>query len=162
MGECDAEGAMIVGLFPDLLPAGGVQLAGRHTAAVLARFAKERGSEIRILSLNDPEGEHQLSVAGVPVPFTGFGRSKRRFTSRAVGLARGAQDCAGGASAFGCSGVGHAGAIEEILPRGAGAWNRSLEADERAAADMFAARGCCHRAEPRYGGEAARDAAGAR
>jgi len=82
---------MIVGLFPDLLPAGGVQLAGRHTAAVLARWAAERGSEIRILSLNDPEGELRLNVAGVPVPFTGFGRSKRRFTSRAVGLARGAK-----------------------------------------------------------------------
>ncbi|MGA8073495.1 MAG: hypothetical protein WB995_08450, partial [Candidatus Acidiferrales bacterium] len=82
---------MIVGLFPDLLPAGGVQLAGRHTAAVLARLAAERGSEVRFLSLNDPEGEHELNVAGVPVPFTGFGRSKRRFTSRALGLARGAR-----------------------------------------------------------------------
>ena len=91
MGECGADGAMIVGLFPDLLPAGGVQLAGRHTAAVLARLAAERGSDIRILSLNDPSGEQQLSVAGLSLPFTGFGRSKRRFTARAVGLARGAR-----------------------------------------------------------------------
>ena len=82
---------MIVGLFPDLIPAGGVQLAGGHTAAVLARLAAERGWRVEFLSLNDPAGEHELNVAGEAVKFTGFGRSKRRFTSRALGLARGAR-----------------------------------------------------------------------
>lgn len=82
---------MIVGLFPDLIPAGGVQLAGRHTAAVLVRLACERRWEAEFLSLNDPAGEHELNVAGVSVKFTGFGRSKRRFTSRALGLARDAR-----------------------------------------------------------------------
>jgi hypothetical protein len=33
----------LAGLFPDLLPFGGVQTAGRHTAAVLSRIAKELG-----------------------------------------------------------------------------------------------------------------------
>ena len=82
---------MIVGLFPDLIPLGGVQLAGRHTAAVLARLSAERGWESQFLSLNDSAGEHELNVAGVPVRFTGFGRSKRRFAARAVALARDAR-----------------------------------------------------------------------
>jgi phosphatidylinositol alpha-1,6-mannosyltransferase len=82
---------MIVGLFPDLIPLGGVQLAGRHTAAVLARLSAQRGWESQFLSLNDSAGEHELNVAGVPVRFTGFGRSKRRFAARAVALARDAR-----------------------------------------------------------------------
>jgi phosphatidyl-myo-inositol dimannoside synthase len=82
---------MIVGLFTDLIPVGGVQLAGRHTAAVLARLAAERKWETRFLSLNDAVGGHELNVAGVAVRFTGFGKSKRRFAARAVGLARDAQ-----------------------------------------------------------------------
>lgn len=79
---------MIVGLFSDLIPSGGVQLAGRHTAAVLARFAAERAWPSQFFSLNDPAGEHELKVAGVTLRFTGFGKSKRRFASRAVSLAR--------------------------------------------------------------------------
>lgn len=82
---------MIIGLFTDLMPSGGVQLAGRHTAAVLARFAAERDWPSQFLSLNDPAGEHELKVAGVTVRFTGFGKSKRRFAAKAVGLARQAQ-----------------------------------------------------------------------
>ena len=82
---------MIVGLFTNLNPVGGVQLAGRHTAAVLARLAAERKWETRFLSLNDAAGEHELNVAGVAVRFTGFGQSRRRFTTRAVGLARDAR-----------------------------------------------------------------------
>src|ERR1700722_4969677 len=79
---------MIVGLYTDLIPAGGVQLAGRHTAAVLARWAAERGWPTQFLCLNDPAGEHEMKVAGIAVRFTGFGKSKRRFAARAVGLAR--------------------------------------------------------------------------
>ena len=82
---------MIVSLFTDLIPVGGVQLAGRHTAAVLARLAAERGWETQFLCLNDAAGEHELNVAGVSVRFVGFGRSKRRFAARAVGFARGAR-----------------------------------------------------------------------
>jgi phosphatidyl-myo-inositol dimannoside synthase len=82
---------MIVGLFTDLIPVGGVQLAGRHTAAVLARLAAEPKWETQFLSLNDATGEHELNVAGVAVRFTGFGRSKRRFAARAIGLARNAR-----------------------------------------------------------------------
>jgi phosphatidylinositol alpha-1,6-mannosyltransferase len=82
---------MIVGLFTDLLPTGGVQLAGRHTAAVLAGLAAERGWPSHFLSLNDSADEHEVKVAGIAVRFTGFGKSKRRFAAKAVGLAREAQ-----------------------------------------------------------------------
>ena len=46
--------SMIVGLFPDLLPNGGVQMAGRQTSAVLIRIARERVSA------------HHLRIAGRP------------------------------------------------------------------------------------------------
>jgi len=78
---------MIVGLFPDLLPAGGVQLAGRHTAAVLTRVADERGWETQFLSLNDAEGAHEVQAARAAVRFTGFGGSKRGFAAQALRLA---------------------------------------------------------------------------
>ena len=70
---------MIVGLFPELLPAGGVQRTGRHVASVLARYAGERGWETRFLSLNDPVGLQTFSLSGVPYSVHGYGRSKARF-----------------------------------------------------------------------------------
>jgi phosphatidyl-myo-inositol dimannoside synthase len=82
---------MIIGLFPDLLPAGGVQQAGRHTAAVLAGLAAERGCDAQFLSLNDSPGEHELNVAGTAIRFAGYNRSKRRFAARAIALARSAE-----------------------------------------------------------------------
>jgi hypothetical protein len=42
---------MIVGLFPELLAAGGVQSAGRHTAAILSEIAAEREARYRLLSM---------------------------------------------------------------------------------------------------------------
>jgi phosphatidyl-myo-inositol dimannoside synthase len=82
---------MIVGLFPDLLPTGGVQLAGRHTAAVLTRLASARGWETQFLSLNDPAGPHELQAARATVRFTGFGGSKQRFAAQALRLASSAR-----------------------------------------------------------------------
>ena len=52
----------IVGLFTDVLPAGGVQRAGRHVAAVTAKLAADRGMAARFLSLNDPQGLHTVRV----------------------------------------------------------------------------------------------------
>ncbi|MFZ0637691.1 MAG: glycosyltransferase family 4 protein [Candidatus Acidiferrales bacterium] len=75
---------MIVGLFPDLLPVGGVQTAGRHTAAVLARIAGERGWASRFLSLNDPNGTHVSGTGDIRFEFEGFARSKPRFTTEAL------------------------------------------------------------------------------
>jgi phosphatidyl-myo-inositol dimannoside synthase len=78
----------LVGLFPDLLPIGGVQTAGRHTAAVLSRIAKERGWEAHFLSLNDPRGRHRAAAGKFEFEFEGFARSKSRFTLAALKLAR--------------------------------------------------------------------------
>ncbi len=79
---------MIVGLFPELLAVGGVQTAGRHTAAVLAGMARERGMPYRFLSLNDPPGEHEVRVGGMPFTLRGFHRAKVSFFLAALGLAR--------------------------------------------------------------------------
>ena len=77
----------LVGLFPDLLPFGGVQTAGRHTAAVLSRIAKELGWEAQFLSLNDPVGRHKAAAGKLDFEFRGFARSKSRFTLDALKLA---------------------------------------------------------------------------
>lgn len=79
---------MIVGLFPDLLGIGGVQTAGRHTAAALAAIARERGLQYRFLSLNDPAGEHESRVGDSHFTFRGLSRSKLRFVLLALRLAR--------------------------------------------------------------------------
>ena len=75
---------MIVGLFPDLLAVGGVQTAGRHTAAVLSRMADERGWAARFLSLNDPNGTHVSGTGDIRFEFDGFARSRPRFTTEAL------------------------------------------------------------------------------
>jgi phosphatidylinositol alpha-1,6-mannosyltransferase len=78
----------IVGLFPDLLSVGGVQLAGRQTAAALARWSAERDRDYRFLSLNDVEAELRASAGGQPFTFRGFHRSKVRFLAEALRLAQ--------------------------------------------------------------------------
>jgi glycosyltransferase involved in cell wall biosynthesis len=78
---------MIAGLFTDLLSNGGIQYAARQTAAVLAGIARRRESAVSLLSLNDPPGKHELSIAGQDYEFQGFGRSKPRFILAALKLA---------------------------------------------------------------------------
>jgi phosphatidyl-myo-inositol dimannoside synthase len=68
-----------IGLFPDLLGVGGVQEAGRLTAAAVSAIAAERGGATAFLSLNDSPGPHSFHFEGAVVPFDGFGRAKVRF-----------------------------------------------------------------------------------
>lgn len=75
---------MIVGLFPELLGAGGVQRAGRHIAAALAAYARRAGMGHSFLSLNDPAGCHSGAVGERGFLFRGFGRAKARFVSAAL------------------------------------------------------------------------------
>jgi len=83
---------VIVGLFPELDAPGGIQLAGRHIAAVMNAFARERSLHYDFLSLNDPPGAHTLTVAGETIAFRGFGRSKLKFAAAAMRTtSRGAQ-----------------------------------------------------------------------
>jgi phosphatidyl-myo-inositol dimannoside synthase len=78
----------IVGLFPQLLGVGGVQEAGRQTAAALDQIARERGWALDLLSLNDEPGSNVLRVEEREILFTGFGRAKLRFVRSALRHAR--------------------------------------------------------------------------
>ena len=77
----------IVGLFTDVLPAGGVQRAGRHVAAVAAKFASDRGMPARFLSLNDPQGLHTVRVGSLEFSVFGFAGSKIQFALAAMRVA---------------------------------------------------------------------------
>jgi phosphatidylinositol alpha-1,6-mannosyltransferase len=79
---------VLIGLFPELDAAGGVQRAGRHIAAVMKEFADSRGMECRFLSLNDSRELHRMSVGEREFVFTGAERAKARFTATAVRAAR--------------------------------------------------------------------------
>ena len=78
---------MIIGLFTELANVGGVQLAGRQTAAVLAKMGEKRGWPYVFLSLNDKTGEQQLRTADTRFSFRGFGRRKAQFVLQAMRLA---------------------------------------------------------------------------
>jgi len=82
------ESNRIVGLFPELLGVGGVQEAGRQTAAALDEIARRRGWSLDLLSLNDLPGAGALRFQGREIPFTGFGRAKVQFVFSAMRLAR--------------------------------------------------------------------------
>jgi len=74
----------IVGLFTDVLPLGGVQRAGRHVAAVTAKFAADHGMTVRFLSLNDPQGLHIVRVGPLEFAISGYAGSKFQFIRAAL------------------------------------------------------------------------------
>ena len=78
----------IVALFPELLGVGGIQEAGRLTAAALAQIAASRGWGTDFLSLNDAPRTGTVSCNDRNVEFRGFGRSKGRFILAAMASAR--------------------------------------------------------------------------
>ncbi len=78
----------VLGLFTELLGIGGVQEAGRMTAAALLEMGRASGRPVDILSLNDPRGEQQIRWGDSEIPFSGFGRAKARFVLSAIGKAR--------------------------------------------------------------------------
>lgn len=78
----------IIGLFPELLGVGGVQEAGRLTAAALHEIGDCRGWPLDLLSLNDPPGIHAAEVGERRISFQGFGRAKLGFVLSAMGRAR--------------------------------------------------------------------------
>ncbi len=77
---------MMLGVFTELLEPGGVQRLGRHQAAALVSFAALRGGQCPILSLNDPKGLHEFSVADHQVAIEGFGRDRKALARRALSL----------------------------------------------------------------------------
>src|ERR1700683_2942329 len=74
----------IVGLFTDVLPAGGVQRASRNVGAVTAKFASDRGMAARFLSLNDPQGLHTVRVGALEFSVSGYAGSKMQFVLAAM------------------------------------------------------------------------------
>lgn len=76
--------SFIVGLFTDVLPMGGVQRAGRHVAAVAAKFAADQGMTARFLSLNDPQGLHTVRVGSLEFSVSGYAGSKIQFAWAAL------------------------------------------------------------------------------
>ena len=78
---------MIVGLFTELLGAGGIQRSGCLTALALTSFAAERGESCRFLSLNDAAAARRLKLGNKEIGFAGCGGSKARLISRASALA---------------------------------------------------------------------------
>jgi phosphatidylinositol alpha-1,6-mannosyltransferase len=87
--ESNGPARRIIGLFPELLSVGGIQEAGRLTAAALDAIAGRHDNwQTSFLSLGDAPGEHQFEVAQHRVSLRGFGRSKVQFVASAVGQAR--------------------------------------------------------------------------
>ena len=70
---------MILGLFTGLTSPGGVQYAGRQTAAALAALSRTRNVPYCFLSLNDASGEQEFSLDDQKIRFRGFARSKSSF-----------------------------------------------------------------------------------
>src|SRR5579864_219087 len=90
--DSDGQLLMIAGLFPGLAGVGGIQMAGRQTAAALSSIANESGSPCVFLSLNDAKGERQAAVGELRFRYRGFARGKSRFIVAALRLARARPD----------------------------------------------------------------------
>jgi phosphatidyl-myo-inositol dimannoside synthase len=79
----------IIGLFPELLGVGGIQEAGRLTAAALDRIAGSHNNWVTSFqSINDGLGDHEFEIAERRVSLRGFNRSKVRFVGSALGQSR--------------------------------------------------------------------------
>jgi phosphatidyl-myo-inositol dimannoside synthase len=89
MKQSKAQTKKITGLFPELLGIGGIQEAGRLTAAALDRIAGRHDSWVTSFqSINDGPGDHEFEIAGQRVSLRGFNRSKVRFVGSALGQSR--------------------------------------------------------------------------
>jgi phosphatidylinositol alpha-1,6-mannosyltransferase len=86
--ESKQQAQRIVGLFPELLGVGGVQEAGRQTAAALDQIATRHGWSLDLLSLNDEPGALVFRSLEREIPIVGFGRAKIHFVLSALGRAR--------------------------------------------------------------------------
>ena len=78
----------VIGLFPDLLGVGGVQEAGRLTAAAISDTVRESDGQATFLTLNDTPGAHVVDVSGRNVSLRGYGRAKVRFVVSGISQAR--------------------------------------------------------------------------
>jgi phosphatidyl-myo-inositol dimannoside synthase len=77
---------VIAALFLEVLPHGGVQRFGRHMTVALSSVAA--GDGIAVLSLNDPRGEHVVTVGGEKAVISGFGGRRGAFIVAALQATR--------------------------------------------------------------------------
>jgi len=94
VNDTAAKSIHITGLFPELLGVGGVQEAGRLTAAALDEISRGRGWSTAFASLNDPAGLQEIAIAGRKITQQGFARAKLGFIRHAIAAARAAHNCA--------------------------------------------------------------------
>jgi len=87
-GASASRAGTIVGLFPALLSVGGVQEAGRLTAAALSDIAARRGWAADFLSLNDSRDGQTFQAGEIRIGFRAFDRHKVRFSLAAIARAR--------------------------------------------------------------------------
>jgi phosphatidyl-myo-inositol dimannoside synthase len=89
MKQSKGQAKRILGLFPELLGVGGIQEAGRLTAAALDRIAGRHDNWVTSFqSINDGPGDHEFEIGGQQVSLRGFNRSKVRFVGSALGQSR--------------------------------------------------------------------------
>jgi phosphatidyl-myo-inositol dimannoside synthase len=87
--ESKAEAKKIIGLFPGLLGVGGIQEAGRLTAAALQEISLRHDNWMSYFqSLSDPVGAHEFEATEKSIALRGFGRSKVRFVLAAIRQSR--------------------------------------------------------------------------
>lgn len=86
--EPDSRTKRILGLFPELLAVGGIQEAGRLTAAALQQIALRRGWSAEFLSFNDPRAAGSLETGAGTIEYRGFGRAKFPFVLAAMSRGR--------------------------------------------------------------------------
>lgn len=83
--ESKAEAKKMIGLFPELLGVGGIQEAGRLTAAALQGISLRHNYwSTYFQGLNDPLGMQEFETAGGKICLRGFGHSKVRFVLSAI------------------------------------------------------------------------------
>lgn len=78
----------IIGLFPQLLGVGGVQLAGRLTATALREIASRHGLACDFFALNDSPSQQDVPADSGPIPIRSFERNKIDFVRQALAAAR--------------------------------------------------------------------------
>jgi len=78
---------VILGIYGQLLGHGGIQRVSRHSAAVLASYASEKGMEFHALGLNDPWGSNTFKVGDTQIQFLGYKRRKVRFIASILRMA---------------------------------------------------------------------------
>jgi len=75
---------VIIGGFTGFIKSGGIQSINRHSAAIIAKWAKEEGEDYIFLSLNDPGGNHTFSLEEFPVIFSGSNKKKLHFVQALI------------------------------------------------------------------------------